>query len=252
MLSLPADHTSLDPNDAHDCLLQEPSIVTSSRKMRGRPRKSVKRGRPKHLSAASQEDAQRSEFVYLERPNDGSLQDVPESSNSRIRGLSKKKISKKHSGGRPKLRPSQALLEGLNGDDDDDSHASFGEGVDCDDATLEVEGGVLDDDEDGHNGWHEVAPHIGGVEMPMKLSQKILFEVFHPLEVKEDPIWDTHLARGQQHPYDTVGFVDVDWSLMRPGREWLRAYVCVDAYSEDKDFIKLVEDVYAYVLWRLQ
>ncbi|MCO5596997.1 hypothetical protein L7F22_051069 [Adiantum nelumboides] len=155
------DNASLDvvaSLDGNDSVLEE-FVVSSSRKGRGRPRKCVKRGRPKRVFETSQEDVEKGECREHGLIDETIiLDDRPESSNSRKRGRPKKKSNKEPYRGITK--PSSSLFEKdvPIDDDDNDSHASFGEGVDCDDATLEAEGGVLDDDEDSQNGWHSVSP----------------------------------------------------------------------------------------------
>ncbi|MCO5577457.1 hypothetical protein L7F22_031289 [Adiantum nelumboides] len=155
------DNASLDvvaSLDGNDSVLEE-FVVSSSRKGRGRPRKCVKRGRPKRVFETSQEDVEKGECREHGLIDETIiLDDRPESSNSRKRGRPKKKSNKEPYRGITK--PSSSLFEKdvPIDDDDNDSHASFGEGVDCDDATLEAEGGILDDDEDSQNGWHSVSP----------------------------------------------------------------------------------------------
>ncbi|MCO5548401.1 hypothetical protein L7F22_001858 [Adiantum nelumboides] len=155
------DNASLDvvaSLDGNDSVLEE-FVVSSSRKGRGRPRKCVKRGRPKRVFETSQEDVEKGECREHGLIDETIIHDDrPESSNSRKRGRPKKKSNKEPYRGITK--PSSSLFEKdvPIDDDDNDSHASFGEGVDCDDAALEAEGGVLDDDEDSQNGWHSVSP----------------------------------------------------------------------------------------------
>ncbi|MCO5608250.1 hypothetical protein L7F22_062456 [Adiantum nelumboides] len=113
---------------------------TYAHRGRGRPPKSRKRGRPKGSSMHGKEQCTNPSPKY-----------------SRATRPRHKKKSTMHAGGRPST--SSSPFAGENGDDDNDEHASEGEGVECgDDEALEAEGPVLDDTPDADLNFVGVVP----------------------------------------------------------------------------------------------
>ncbi|MCO5585918.1 hypothetical protein L7F22_039852 [Adiantum nelumboides] len=113
---------------------------THAHQGRGRPPKSRKRGRPKGYAMHDKEQCTNRSLEY-----------------SRAARPPHKKKSTMHAGGRPST--SSSPFAGENGDDDNDEHASEGEGVECgDDEALEAEGPVLDDTPDADLNFVGVVP----------------------------------------------------------------------------------------------
>ncbi|MCO5577006.1 hypothetical protein L7F22_030828 [Adiantum nelumboides] len=116
---------------------------THAHQGRGRPPKSRKRERPKGSSMHGKEQCTNPSLKY-----------------SRATRPPHKKKSTMHTGGRPSTSSSPFAVE--NGDDDNDEHASEGEGVECgDDEALESEGPVLDDTPDADLNFGGVVPLEG-------------------------------------------------------------------------------------------
>ncbi|MCO5603711.1 hypothetical protein L7F22_057862 [Adiantum nelumboides] len=112
---------------------------------RGRPPKSRKRGRPKGSSMHT-------------RPKGSSMHTNPSSEFTRNIGRPRKQRQKSHAGGKPST--SASPYEEASGDDDDnDEHASEGEGVECgNDDALEADGPVLDDSPEADCEFVDVVP----------------------------------------------------------------------------------------------
>ncbi|MCO5593609.1 hypothetical protein L7F22_047624 [Adiantum nelumboides] len=143
---------NLSVNDAHDALNWDgqgsiphvdnegsPTLdeAIPPARGRGRPPKSRKRGRPKGSSMHTSTN--------------------PSLESTRNIGRPCKQKRKSHAGGRPGT--SASPYEEASDDDDNDEHASEGEGVECgDDDALEADGPVLDDSPEADCEFVDVVP----------------------------------------------------------------------------------------------